>query len=161
MTFTECYNELAPRLTNYLIANGASYELACDLVQETFLRVWEKRDTLIDDPKALSGLVYAIARNLRIDAFRKNKAIIYEAELRDEAVETNTTSPSDLAYLRNRLRAAFAQLPPLLREAYTLFQISELSIREIAQITNVTESLVKVRIFRAKQRLQEILKDLK
>ena len=42
-----------------------------------------------------------------------------------------------------------------------MFQIGELSIREIAAKTGVTENLVKVRIFRAKEKLREILADLR
>ena len=68
---------------------------------------------------------------------------------------------SDAEYLRRRLSAAFAKLPPVLREAYTLFQIGDMSIREIANQTGVSENLVKVRIFRAKEKLKEILADLR
>lgn len=70
-------------------------------------------------------------------------------------------SPSDAEYLRDRIQKALAQLPPLLREAFTLFQIGELSIREIAHETGASESLVKVRIHRAKQKLQVLLADLR
>lgn len=87
--------------------------------------------------------------------------------LTDEIPEDTATaskppemSHSDTAYLRSRLVAAFAKLPPLLREAYTLFQIAEMSISEIARETNATESLVKVRIHRAKNKLRETLSDL-
>ena len=52
-------------------------------------------------------------------------------------------------------------MPPLLREAFLLFQLGEMSIREIAMQTGASESLVKVRIFRAKEKLQVLLKDLK
>lgn len=160
MTIEQLYTELAPRLTNYLVANGTPYHAACDLVQETFLKLWKMREDLQDDPHAVSGLAYTIARNLRTDAARHGKFIVYEAELRDEDSQDPAPSPSDRAYLRQRLRDAFAQLPPLLREAYTLFQIAELPIRQIARLTNVTESLVKVRIFRAKEKLRPLLKDL-
>ena len=69
--------------------------------------------------------------------------------------------PSDAEYLRKRLKEAFAKLPPVLREAYTLFQIGEMSVHEIANQTGVSENLVKVRIFRAKERLKKILSDLR
>ena len=68
---------------------------------------------------------------------------------------------SDAEYLRKRLKKAFAALPPVLREAYTLFQIGEMSIHDIANQTGVSENLVKVRIFRAKEKLKEILSDLR
>ena len=41
-----------------------------------------------------------------------------------------------------------------------MFQVGEMSIREIANQTGVSENLVKVRIFRAKEKLREILADL-
>ena len=63
--------------------------------------------------------------------------------------------------MNERIEKALAQIPPLLREAYTLFQIGELSIREIAHETGVSENLVKVRIHRAKEKLQPLLADLR
>ena len=47
-----------------------------------------------------------------------------------------------------------------MREAFSLFQISELSVREIARITGATENLVKVRVHRAKVKLRELLADV-
>ncbi|MBQ3672240.1 MAG: hypothetical protein II924_01630, partial [Kiritimatiellae bacterium] len=55
---------------------------------------------------------------------------------------------------------AFAQLPPALRETNTLFQIRERSVRDNAAETGVGESLVKVRIFRAKEKLRAILSEM-
>ena len=162
MEIERLYAEIAPRLTNYLVANGVAYASACDIVQETFLRIWKMRETLIDEVDQVSGLAYTIARNLRTDQFRKARREVLQDEIKDEdagSIEP-AASPGDGAYLRARLTAALAELPPLLREAYTLFQIQELSIREIARRTNAGESAVKVRIFRAKEKLRVLLVDL-
>ena len=162
MTVEEHYKRLAPKLTNWLVATGSSYAEACDLVQDTFLKLWEMRDDLLDNDSSVSGLVFTISRNLRRNHIRDTSKITYVDEIKDGdlGVTEETTMPSDLDHLRKRLNEAFAQLPPILREAYTLFQIGELSIREIAHETGVSESLVKVRIFRAKEKLQELLADL-
>ena len=80
--------------------------------------------------------------------------------VRFSAAELTAEIASDSEYLRRRLSEAFAKLPPILREAYTMFQVGEMSIREIANQTGVSENLVKVRIFRAKEKLREILADL-
>ena len=110
----------------------------------------------------MSGLAYTIARNLRTDGYRKSRREVLQDEIKDEDAGSTgpAASPSDNAYLRGRLVKALSELPPLLREAYTLFQIQELSIREIARRTNASESSVKVRIFRAKEKLQKNLSDL-
>ena len=157
------YRNIAPKLTNYLVANGVGYALACDIVQETFLRIWKMRETVVDEPEQISGLAYTIARNLRTDKFRKGARETLQDEIKDEDAGTvgPAASPSDRAYLRRRLLKALGELPPLLREAYTLFQVQELSIRKIAELTGTTESAVKVRIFRAKEKLQVSLSDLR
>ena len=162
MTVEEHYTRLAPKLTNWLVATGSSYAAACDLVQETFVKIWEMRDDLRDSDSAVSGLVFTIARNLRKNFIRDSSRMTYVDEIKDGdlGMTEETTMPSDLEHLRNRLNVAFAQLPPPLREAYTLFQIGELSINEIARQTGVSESLVKVRIFRAKEKLKVLLADL-
>ena len=168
--FEQLYNEIAPGLTNYLVGSGSSYATACDIVQETFVRVWKRRDELMDDDAQIRGLVYTIARNYRIDIVRKTGREVLQEEITDEAAQGDreVASPfsaprpgeaeDENAALRRRLLAALAALPPTLREAFTLFQIARLSIREIARQTNVTESNVKVRIHRAKMQLRERLK---
>ena len=129
----ELYQAVAGRLLKYLVANGCAEAQAEDIVQETFLRLVKMSDELETDPARLSGLAYTIARNYRNDLARKAE---------------------------NEVLQAFAALPPLLREAYTLFQVMELPVAEIARRTGASESLVKVRIFRAKEKLRPLLKDL-
>ena len=164
MTVEDYYRALAPKLTNWLVATGSPYHDACDLVQRTFLKLWEMRDDLRDDDSAVSGLVFTIAKNLRKNAWRDGARLTYVDEIHEDAagaVQPPESSPSDAEYIRGRIEKALAQIPPLLREAYTLFQIGELSIREIAHETGVSENLVKVRIHRAKEKLQPLLADLR
>ena len=163
MNIEKLYGEIAPRLTNWLVASGSSYHEACDLVQNTFLKIWKMRDDLHDDSGDVSGLAFTIARNLRKNLARDDARLSFVDEIRDEDAGSTgpAASPSDAAYLRRRLTEAFSKLPPILREAYTLFQIGEMSIRDIANQTGVSENLVKVRIFRAKEKLREILSDLR
>ena len=163
MTIEEHYAALAPKLTNWLVATGSPYHEACDLVQNTFLKLWKMRDDLHDNDAAVSGLVFTIARNLRKNLVRDNRRLAFVEEIKaEDAGAVNAAPlPSDAAYLRRRLAAAFAQLPPILREAYTLFQIGELSIRDIAAQTGTSENLVKVRIHRAKEKLKTLLADLR
>ena len=77
------YCELAPKLTNYLVANGLEYTVACDIVQETFIRLWKKSGEL-SATDSISGFVFAVARNLRTDYYRRSKFMIYQDEIADE-----------------------------------------------------------------------------
>ena len=157
----EIYNDLAPRLTNYLVASGMDYASACDITQECFIRLWKKRET-IDENNSISGFIFAVAKNLKIDRYRRNKFIIFQDELNEES-GGSTEQPvneEDLLYLRKRLSQALNTLPENLREAYTLFQIAGQNIKEISRITGASESNVKVRIHRAKEKLSILLQDL-
>ena len=156
------YRSLAPKVTNYLVANGTPYAAACDILQETFLKLWKMRDDLDADESRISGLAHTIARNLRADKFRHDKFMTYRAEIEENELVADGALPSagDGDYLRKRLDAALDELPPLLREAFVLFQVSELPVREISLQLGITESLVKVRIFRARQKLKAALSDL-
>ena len=157
----ESYHNLAPKLTNYLIANGMDYASACDITQVCFVRLWKKRE-IIEDDSSISGFIFAVAKNLKIDRYRRNKFIVFQEELNNES-DGSTEQPEnedDLIYLRKRLNQALNTLPENLREAYTLFQIAGRSIKEIARLTGTSESNVKVRIHRAKEKLSILLQDL-
>lgn len=162
MNIEELYRNIAPKLTNWLVSTGSGYHEACDLVQSVFLKIWKMRGDLHGGESDVSGLAFTIARNLRKNLARDDARLTFVDEIRDEdaGAAGPAKSPSDASYLRTRLAAAFAQLPPVLREAYTLFQIGELSVAEVANQTGVSENLVKVRIFRAKEKLRKILSDL-
>lgn len=162
MNIEEHYRTIAPRLTNWLVSTGSGYHEACDIVQNVFLKIWKMRDDLRGDASAISGLAFTIARNLRKNIVRDDARLSFVEDIKDEDAGTADPAPlpSDAGYLRKRLSEAFAKLPPVLRDAYTLFQVAELPIAEIARQTGVTENLVKVRIFRAKQKLREMLADL-
>ena len=163
MTIEEHYQKIAPKLTNWLVATGSPYAEACDLVQNTFLKLWKMREDLQDSDSAVSGLAFTIARNLRKNFWRDNQHLDFVEEVKEEdgGLTRDLSEAADVAMLRERLQAAFSALPPTLRDAYTMFQIGGLSIREIAHETGITESLVKVRIFRAKEKLKTLLADLR
>jgi len=166
MNIEKLYTSIAPKLTNWLVASGSSYHEACDIVQNTFLKIWKMRDDLRDDEAAVSGLAFTMARNLRKNLARDNARLTFVEEIRDEDIGgvAPTESSADVearrTELRRKLVAAFAKLPPILRDAYTLFQIGGLSIREIAAQTGTNENLVKVRVFRAKEKLRKILSEM-
>lgn len=126
------------------------------------MRLWNMREQLAED-SSISGLVFTIARNLRTDYVRRNKRVVFQDEIRDEELTESPTenAADDMAYLRHKLQAALDALPEDLRQAYTLFQVTGMSVRDIARQEGISESLVKVRVFRARQRLQVLLQDLK
>ena len=119
MTIEDHYKAVAPKLTNWLAATGSSRAEACDLVQDTFLRIWRMRDDLSDEPSAVSGLAFTIARNLRKNLWRDNARLTFVDEIHDGDAGASAP-PEELPFeaeerraaLRKQLSAAFAKLPP-------------------------------------------------
>ena len=161
--FNVLYDRLAAKLVNWLVSTGTEYGTACDIVQEAFLRLWTHRDSFERDEVPNSWL-YTTASRLRADNWRKDRHVDLRENMEATTGADGKLLSSRQAYgdvlLRERLVKALAELPEAQRTAYTLFQVGENSIKEIAEMTNASENLVKVRIHRARKRLQELLADL-
>ncbi len=111
--FAELFRFYAPRLKSYMRKLGAPEDQAEELAQEAMATVWRKAH-LFDAAKAGAGTwIFSIARNLRIDAFRRRKRP--EAELDDLAlVPDDPVSPEtalDQGQQAAAVRAALAALP--------------------------------------------------
>ena len=160
MEVEEIYREVAPKLQNYLTGSGSSYATACDIVQETFLRLWKRRDDLSDDLSQVSGLVFTIARNYRNDLARKAR---HETLSDATGVEEEGSGPADVqgdarpgeveeetATLKRRLRSTLERMPVQLLETFALSRLGQLSVKDIANGTGTSEANVKVRVHRAR-----------
>src|SRR5687768_5398935 len=150
--FVSLYERYKRRVFAYCLKMVGSREMAEDVFQETFVRVARKRDHFKSGNFA--GWLFAIARNLCLNALRDNVQHVSLDEVQDslpseEEPEYEITSEI--------LRSAIDQLSPDLREALVLRVYSGFSYNEISEITGTKLATVKVRIFRGKQRLHEIL----
>lgn len=144
-TFVRQYYAQILQYCSYHCADKAWAE---DLTQETFERFFKRLADYHHHGKSLNYL-YTIARNLCIDWGRKNSGPIVE-----RIVETDETGRLDDKLL---IEAALAKLSEELREVVILHYFQELSMREIAGILQIGIPLVKYRIKRAKELLQEFL----
>ena len=173
MEINRVYREVAPKLQSYLTGNGCSYATACDIVQETFLRLWKRKDELSDDPHQLSGLAFTIARNYRNDLARKARHEVLgnrdeECGMRDEAPRDAGEGVREMARpgeaeeegaaLRRRLKASLGRMPVELLETFALSRLGKLSVKDIATGTGASEANVKVRVHRAKEMLGKVMR---
>ena len=168
MSIEEIYREIAPKLQSYLTGNGCSYATACDIVQETFLRLWTRREELSDDIHQVSGLAFTIARNYRNDLHRRNRRIVElsndrigegagEVEEREiegggvQDVARPGEEAEESAALRRRLKSTLGRMPVQLLETFALSRLGKLSVKDIASGTGASEANVKVRVHRARE----------
>ena len=151
--FVELYGRYNRRVFAYCTRMMSSKGNAEDLFQEVFIRVARSRHKFISG--SFAAWLFAIARNLCLNALRGNVVFVSLEDVQ----ETLHTAADDAEYDSSTeiLKDAIDRLPPDLREPLVLRVYSGLSYQEIADMTQVKLATVKVRIFRAKQKLHEIL----
>ncbi len=139
---------------------------AKDMLQETFIRVWERRDQYREIAQ-FSTWLYTIAANLVRSELRKRKLRrwIPLGHHDDDQPEIDPPDdgflPDELANssgLRVKINQALKKLPSEFREAVVLRDINDLSYEEIATALNVPVGTVKSRVNRGRARLQEMLR---
>ncbi len=156
---TEAYAKVSGVMTRYL-SKFCNHADAQEIAQEAFIKFWGKREQF-DPSKPLEPYLCRIARNLYYERGRKPKVELVYSEEEANNVAHEEEGPISPMLLKWRLLAAISQLPKEFREAYILAKVRNLSVKEIADRLKTNESVVKVRIHRAKLKLAEMLQDLK
>ena len=149
--FTELYNRHSSRVYAYCRRFLGNKEDAQDVFQETFVRFLDsaKQDRIMTNVPAF---LLKIARNLCVNAKRKDKKpITFEDYM---VVDNRNNDNNELLKL---IKMAIDILPNEYKEIFVLREYNGLSYHEIAEIVEVPLSTVKIRIFRAKQKIREIL----
>lgn len=132
-----------------------------DIVQETMIRVWNKRDEW-DELESVEAYCLTVARNLAID--RSEKKDSQTMELTIEAEQTpDALSPYDRLVNKERLKLVHrlvGELPEKQRLIMHLRDVEGKSYKEIAAALRLTEEQVKVNLFRARQKVKQKFIDI-
>lgn len=127
-----------------------------DIVQETMIRVWNKRDEW-DGLDSVEAYCLTVARNLAID--RSEKKDSQTVELTPEAEQTpDASSLYDQLVNKERLKLVHRlvdELPEKQRLIMQLRDVEGKSYKEIAEALRLTEEQVKVNLFRARQKVKQ------
>jgi len=157
------------KLINYINTLVHDYELAVDLAQDTFIRVFRYADRYRGDYQ-FSTWVYRIATNLAIDEMRRRERKgrfslrhmvgLFEKDGKPLPIPDVRPSPErtlDGKERLARLQAAVDSLPPKYRLPFLLKEVEDLSYEEICNVLQISMGTVKSRIHRAKMLLREKL----
>ncbi len=126
-----------------------------DIVQDTMIRVWNKREEWAQF-NSIEAFCLTVARNLAIDRSQKSEA--QNIELTTETQEMSDGSTPERQLERSEqmdlVRKLINELPEKQRTIIQLRDIEEKSYKEIADVMQLTEDQVKVTLFRARQRIK-------
>lgn len=126
-----------------------------DIVQDTMIRVWNKREEwpTLD---SIEAYCLTIARNLAIDRSQRSEAQAVELSPETQQMPEQQT-PDRKLEIKEQLRiirGLMNELPEKQRTIMQLRDIEEKSYKEIAEVLQLTEEQVKVNLFRARQRIK-------
>ena len=152
------YDEYADAIFRHCYFRTFNRDLGKDLMQETFLKVWEymQKRQPIDNMRAL---LYRIANNLIIDHVRRHKELSLDA-LREEGfdppgVDANSvTNPLE----EQRILSVIRSLPPESGKLITMRFIDGLKPQDIGELLALPANTVSVKIHRALKELKSLLK---
>ena len=139
------------------------FHIAEDITQDTFLQVYQKLDTL-DDPTQFSGWLYVIVNRLCIAWFRKNRIRTESLEETDiSEIETEAYSQyvatenakTNAEAQRDLVQKLLTKLKESDRQIITLHYFQEMTYSEIGSYLGISESSIKSRLHRARQRLKK------
>lgn len=155
--FEELVNRWQPRLYYYLRRMVEEENAVWDVLQETWLAVYQKIRKL-EDPRKFPAWLYKISHHKAVSYLRREGKHVHMAEEQMAGcVENNGTigiaeEHAELAHqLLGKLKLAH-------REVLTLYFLEGFSIREMAGILDVSEGTVKSRLHYAKHKMREALK---
>lgn len=162
--FAELFGYFAPRVKAYLLKTGTSEAQAEEIAQETLLSVWRKAPLFDAASAGAATWIFTIARNLRIDAIRRERrgGAVRVSEVEAEFEVDGGPLPDApilAAQSEARVRAALTQLPGEQLRVVELSFYEEKAHADIARTLQIPLGTVKSRLRLAMKRLRDLLDD--
>ena len=167
LAYVELVNRYRDRLMNFVYRYVGTREEAEDIVQDTFVKLFQKKD-YYRPISEFSTWIFTIASNLAKTELRKRKRrkVSYLSQIgmeeKDFDIPVEDTTDEEMVgeFTESQIQDAIQSLQLHFRTALILRDIEELSYEEISKILDVPLGTIKSRINRARLQLQEMLKQV-
>lgn len=154
--FKQLFEEYFEQIKSYIYYKSGNEELASDISQEVFLKIWEKRNDI--KKETVVSLLYSMAYNIFISHCRHNKIELNFTKKENNQQES--FSPEDMYNYQETKRMYEKALSCMNEEYRTVFLMSrmeELKYREIAERLDISIKTVEKRMSRALSYLKQEL----
>lgn len=152
---TAFIDAVSPALFRFFASQMGSQALAEDMLQDTWLRIHGVRHTYRPGEPVLPW-VYAIARRVRVDSYRKRRRVEAREVVQDPLPEVHAGIAVESS--GPLFEEMLAGLPESQREVLTMLKVAGLSLEEVARATSSTVGSVKQKAHRAYERLRGVLR---
>ena len=148
-TFRTLYLEHGPRAQGFFLRmTGFDRELARDLTQDLFLRLWASRESY-DSGRPFRTWMFSIAYNMLKNEYRRRMTAMEYMENADKNEPVTETDHLEQEQRNRILRNAIGRLPEPQKVVFLLRYEEELPLSEIARVCSIPEGTVKSRLFTA------------
>jgi RNA polymerase sigma-70 factor, ECF subfamily len=151
---SQLVSRVSPQIFQFFLAQVRDRSLSEDLLQDFWLRIHKARPTYRPGEPVLPWL-YAIARRVQIDSYRRRKRIVTN-EVQTENIQERATGEPPVTEQAS-ISDLLARLPAAQREAVLLLKVTGLTLEEVARATGTTVGAVKQRAHRAYEALRKQL----
>ncbi len=155
--FAFFYDQYVSRIYRFVLIKVADRQLAEDLTQDIFLKVWQH---LVDkkNVRSFQAFIFRIARNTVFDYYRQSQKQELPLEYLEESISVSDgiILKIDQSLEAAQLIKAIRQLKPEYQEVLILRYVEEMSIDDISQIVQKDKNNVRVSIHRALNKLKAI-----
>ena len=158
MEINKIHNQFHNLLRNYIAARVSNSDDADDILQEVFIKISSKLNSLSDGEK-LKSWIFAITRNAIIDYYRKNannKTDITEKMINEIKPETDFDSTKGLDKC---LKGFIQKLPEEYREIIIDSEVKGIKQKDLVEKYNLAYPSVRSRVQRGRSRLKKMLLD--
>ena len=154
--FENVFNHFHQKLYFFFLKHGGDRHLAEELVQITFVKLWQHREKLSYE-HTLSEQVFRIAKTSMIDAFRKANSEQQALQvIRGQQSETSLDT-EDLIDLTDQLEKGIHAMPPVQQKVFLLSRYEGLSNKEIAHHLSISPKTVERHITKALHLLRRVI----
>jgi len=152
--FETLFKEYYARLCEYSFLLVKDKEIAAELTQDLFVKLWENRTNL--DIKTIKAYLFRSIHNNTIKYITRRN----QFESISNKKEYGFTMPNDFE-LTEKLEQSLNELPPKCKEIFVMSRMDKLKHNEIAEKLNISPKTVEVQIRKARIILKEKLKEFK
>lgn len=166
--FKVIFNKYYSRLYYFILEFISLEDISENIVQDTFITLWNKRNELADDSN-LSAYLFTVAKNnclykLRDQRYRQklfstNTLDQNELDLNMDVLSTLDSSAYTFEEINRIIEKTLEELPPQCRKVFVLSRFEEKKNREIAEELNISVKMVEKHISKGLKKFKESLKD--
>ena len=154
--FKQCFDRWFDEVRSYITYRCCDEELATDLVQEAFMKVWEKG--IAYQEGQTKGLIYKMANELWISYYRKTQSEKkYRLNFSFKREKNETEEQVYYEELKAKYEIALARLPEKRRVVFLMSRMEHLTYQEIAERLDVSVKAVEKRMKLALEELRKVL----